>query len=106
LSTNVTLAGNLTRDPVPGNGDVTFTVATERRRRDEQGTWLSEGTTFWDCRATLGIARQIADCLSQGDRVIVTGRAEGSPVTVMVTDAAPSLKFTSAVVTKLPRRVG
>lgn len=81
MSTPVTLAGRLTRDPElrygkSGKPVATFAVVTSRRVRNAQtGEWSDADTTFWDCVAFGQLADNIAESAEKGTAVIVTGNA-------------------------------
>ena len=120
MSTQVTLRGNLTRDPelkysAAGKPLVRFTVVTSRRVKDQQsGEWRDDSVTFWDCVAFGQIAENAAESLEKGTAVIVQGNAaqeewetkEGEKrrsMKVMVDDLAVSLRRYSAKVSKVAR---
>lgn len=74
---DVTLTGNLTRDPevrVLANGSsvVNFTVASSRNFKKKDGTYGKE-TTFVDCEAWEKTAENIGESLSKGSGVFVNG---------------------------------
>ena len=120
MSTQVTLRGNLTRDPelkysAAGKPLVRFTVVTSRRVKDQQtGEWRDDSVTFWDCVAFGQLAENAAESLEKGTAVIVQGNAaqeewetkEGEKrrsMKVMVDDLAVSLRRYSAKVSKAAR---
>lgn len=120
MSTPVTLCGRLTRDPemrFSGNGkQVTrFSVVTSRRAKNAQsGEWEDRDTTFWDCVAFGQLAENIAESLTKGTAVIVTGNASSEEweakdgtkrksMKVTAEDVAPSLRFASAKVARAER---
>jgi single-strand DNA-binding protein len=108
----VTIVGNLTRDPelryTPnGAAVVKLGVAVSRRVRDESGQWKDADTSFFDVTAWRSLAENIAESLTQGTRVVVTGRlrtnswetAEGerrSKVEIEADEVAPSLRWATA----------
>jgi single-strand DNA-binding protein len=107
--TTLTLVGNLTADPelrfTPNGKPVAnFTVASTPSRYDRQSQQWQDGTPmFLSCSAWADLGQNVAESLSKGDRVIVTGylRArnfqdrDGNNRTVFeidVHDVAPSLR--------------
>lgn len=74
----VTIVGNLTRDPevqTVGSGATLakFTVATERSWRTESGDW-DKAVSFVDVVSWRFTAEDVERLLQQGVRVFVTGR--------------------------------
>lgn len=75
----ITLVGNLTSDPVlrftqSGIPVANVTVARTPKRRDPQTDELIEGEPmFLRCIVWDGAAENVAESLTKGDRVIVTG---------------------------------
>ena len=121
MSTQVTLRGNLTRDPEikysnAGKPVVTFTVVTSRRVKDrETGDWRDEDVSFWNCVTFGQLAENAAESLEKGTGVIVQGSAaqqewetkEGEKrrsLKVVVDDLAVSLRWRSAKVAKSAER--
>lgn len=117
--TAITIVGNLTADPRlffsrQGVAVVNFTVAASRRVYDKAtDRWLDSDTLFLRCSAFRQLAENIAESLTKGSRVVVTGRLrqhgyedkEGiwrTSVEVDVEDVGPSLKWAIAKVTKVP----
>lgn len=75
---SVTVSGNLTGDPelkfTPSGAPVAqFTVAANERYRDQSGQWQDGPTSFVRCAAWRDLAEHVAESLSKGDAVIVTG---------------------------------
>ena len=73
----VTLIGNLTRDPeLREIGDsmcvVNFTVAVNRNYQKKDGQWESE-TTFIDCEAWDSGAKRLNESFSKGSEILVQG---------------------------------
>ena len=117
--TNLTVIGNLTKDPelkwLPsGVAVVSFTIASSRRVRDnESGEWKDGDTIFMRCSAWRHIAEHIGDTLTQGMRVVAYGRlkqrdyeVDGDRRTIMeldVEEIGPSLKYATAKVNKAAR---
>ena len=78
--TILTIVGNLTADPdlrfTPAGAAVTtFTVASTPRTYDrQQGEWKDGQALFMRCTVWRDAAENVADTLTRGTRVIVTGR--------------------------------
>ena len=76
----VVIVGNLTRDPelryTPnGAALVKFGVAVSRRVKDDAtGQWKDADTSFFDVTAWRSLAENVAETLTQGNRVVVVGR--------------------------------
>lgn len=118
--TQITVVGNLTGDPElrfiqSGAAVVNFTVASTPRTFDRQSNeWKDGDTLFMRCSLWREAAENVAESLSKGMRVIVTGRlvsrsweANGEKRTVMelqVDEVGPSLRYATAKVTRNQRR--
>jgi single-strand DNA-binding protein len=118
--TNITLVGNLTNDPelrfTPNGAAVAkFTVASTPRYMDRNtNEWKDGDTLFLNCQIWRQAAENVAESLTRGMRVIVSGRLkqrsyetkEGEKRTVYeveVDEVGPSLRNATAKVTKLSR---
>ena len=119
----VTVVGNLTGDPelrfTPNGAAVaSFTVASTTRVLDK-GTneWKDGDTMFLRCSVWRQYAENVAESLTKGTRVIVTGRLkqrsyetkEGekrSVVELDVDDVGPALRNATAKVTRASRGEG
>ena len=116
---NVSILGNLTRDPelrfTPNGTPVaSFGIAVNRRYQDKQsGEWV-EDTSFFNITAWFKLAENCAESLSRGDRVLVTGRLsqrswedksgqKRSVVEIVANVVAPSLEFASCKIDKNPK---
>jgi single-strand DNA-binding protein len=114
------LVGNLTRDPElrftpSGLATATFGITVNRRWQNRQtGDW-EEATSFFDVVCWRELADHVAESLSRGDRVVVTGRLEQrswetdegdrrSRIALVAEEVAPSLRWATATVTKAARR--
>jgi single-strand DNA-binding protein len=80
MSTQVTMTGNLTADPVlkstkTGSSLLSVGIAVTRRWRDKQDNW-EEQTSFFDLTAWGELADNAAASLSKGNKVVVVGRLE------------------------------
>jgi single-strand DNA-binding protein len=117
--TQITVVGNLTGDPElrfisSGAAVVNFTVASTPRTFDRQSNeWKDGETLFMRCSLWREAAENVAESLTKGMRVIVTGRlvsrsweANGEKRSVMemqVDEVGPSLRYSTAKVTRTQR---
>ena len=118
--TTITLIGNLTDDPelryTPNGAAVAnFTVASTPRFLDKTtNEWKDGDTLFLRCNIWRQAAENVAESLTRGTRVIVSGRLkqrsyetkEGEKRTVYeveVDEVGPSLKNATAKVNKTTR---
>ena len=121
--TTVTIIGNLTADPelrfTPnGQAVANFTVASTPRFYDKQaGEWKDGDALFMRCNVWRQAAENVAESLTKGARVMVQGTLrqrsyetrEGEKRTVVelaAEEVAPSLRYATAKVTKVPRGGG
>ena len=121
--TIITVVGNLTADPelrfTPSGAAVAnFTVASTPRIFDRQSSeWKDGEALFLRCNIWREAAENVAESLTRGSRVIVTGRLkqrsyetrEGEKRTVVeveVEEIGPSLKYATAKVNKASRGGG
>lgn len=121
--TTITVIGNLTGDPelrfTPSGAAVAnFTVASTPRTFDRQSNeWKDGDTLFLRCSIWREAAESVAESLTKGTRVIVTGRLvqrsyetrEGEKRTVyelQVDEVGPSLRYATAKVTRTQRSGG
>ena len=121
--TIITLVGNLTGDPelrfTPSGAAVAnFTVASTPRTFDRQSNeWKDGETLFMRCSIWRDAAENVAESLTRGARVVVTGRLksrsyetkEGEKRTVLemdVDEVGPSLRYATAKVNKTQRGGG
>lgn len=121
--TTITVVGNLTADPelrfTPSGAAVAnFTVASTPRIYDRQsGEWKDGEALFLRCNIWREAAENVAESLTRGARVIVTGRLkqrsfetrEGEKRTVVeveVDEVGPSLRYATAKVNKASRGGG
>ena len=78
--TIVTLVGNLTGDPElrftpSGSAVANFTIASTPRTYDRQSNEFKDGETlFMRCSIWREAAENVAESLTKGARVVVTGR--------------------------------
>ena len=121
--TVITVIGNLTADPelrfTPSGAAVAnFTVASTPRMFDRQtNEWKDGEALFLRCNIWREAAENVAESLTRGARVIVSGRLkqrsfetrEGEKRTVVeleVDEIGPSLKYATAKVNKASRSGG
>lgn len=119
----VTIVGNLTGDPelrfTPSGAAVaSFTVASTPRVLDKAtNEWKDGEALFMRCSVWRQYAENVAESLTKGARVIVTGRLkqrsyetrEGEKRTVVemeVDEVGPALKYATAKVNKVSRGGG
>jgi len=119
----VVIVGNLTRDPelryTPnGAALVKLGVAVSRRIKDDAtGQWRDAETSFFNVTAWRSLAENVAESLTQGNRVVVVGRLrtnswetpEGdkrSVVEIEAEEIGPSLKWATAKPEKQGRGPG
>jgi len=121
--TVITVIGNLTADPelrfTPAGAAVAnFTVASTPRNFDRQSNeWKDGDALFMRCNIWREAAENVAESLTRGSRVIVSGRLkqrsyetrEGEKRTVVeleVDEIGPSLRYATAKVNKANRSGG
>jgi single-strand DNA-binding protein len=121
--TVITVIGNLTADPElrftqSGAAVANFTVASTPRTFDRQsGEWKDGEALFLRCNIWRQAAENVAESLTRGARVIVSGRLkqrsfetrEGEKRTVVeleVDEIGPSLRYATAKVNKVARGSG
>ena len=121
--TTITVVGNLTADPelrfTPSGAAVAnFTVASTPRIFDRQSNeWKDGEALFLRCSIWREAAENVAESLTRGSRVILSGRLkqrsfetkEGEKRTVMeveVEEIGPSLRYATAKVNKAGRGGG
>jgi single-strand DNA-binding protein len=121
--TNITLIGNLVDDPelrfTPSGAAVAkFRVASTPRYLDKNtNEWKDGDSLFLQCQIWRQAAENVAESLTKGMRVILSGRLkqrsyetkEGEKRTVFeveVDEVGPSLRNATAKVTKTTRQAG
>jgi single-strand DNA-binding protein len=119
-ATILTVVGNLAGDPElrytpQGIALAKFAVASTPRVLDrESGQWRDGDPLFLTCTAWRELAEHIAESLSKGTRVVVTGRLrqsrwetddgqKRSAYGLDVDEIGPSLRFAMVKVTKMTR---
>lgn len=115
----ITVVGNLTRDP-----DMRFTktgrprailgIAVNRRWMNRQTNDWEEQASFFNVVCWAELAENVSESLVKGNRVVVSGRLEhrtwetpegdqNSTVEIIADEVAPSLRFATAEITRVPR---
>lgn len=122
----MTVVGNLTGDPElrftpSGAAVVNFTVAENHRKKDAQtGEWSDDGSTFYRVTAWRGLAENVAESLTKGCRVIVSGEfrtreferkgeragEKGMSVEINADNIGPDLAYATAKVIRTQRSNG
>ncbi|MQA62363.1 MAG: single-stranded DNA-binding protein [Actinophytocola sp.] len=117
---DITVTGTVVADPElkftpTGTAVANFTVAANDRRYDKNtGQWVDAGATFLRCSIWRDAAENVAESLTKGARVLLTGALrqrewqtpEGDKryaFEVDVTEIGPSLKWATAKVAKATR---
>lgn len=121
--TNITVVGNLVDDPElrftsSGVAVANFRVASTPRMFDKNSNeWKDGDSLFLSCSVWRQYAENVAETLSKGTRVIVTGRLKqrsyetntGEKRTVFevdVEEVGPALRSATAKLTKVSRNGG
>ena len=121
---NVTIVGNLADDPElrytqAGVAVVSVRVGSTPRTFNRQTNAWEDGETVWvRCTAWRDLAENVAQTLTKGSRVIVTGRlkapsayqsAQGearASLELDIDEIGPSLRYATASVTRRAREAG
>lgn len=122
MSNNVNLIGNVTRDPelrftASGQAVASFGLAVNRRWQNRQTQEWEEAVSYFDIVCWRELAENVAESITKGTRLIVTGRLEQrswdtengekrSKVEVQADEVGPSLRWASAQVSRNERRSG
>jgi len=117
---NITLIGNVTRDPElrftpSGQATASFGLAVNRRWQNKQNQEWEEATSFFDVVCWREMAENASESLAKGSRVIVNGRLEQrswesnegekrSKVEVVADEVGPSLRWATAEIKRNERR--
>lgn len=120
IDNNVTITGNVTRDPElrftpSGQAVANFGVAVNRRWQNRQTQEWEEQVSFLDVACWAQLAENVSETLAKGTRVTVTGRLDQrswetpdgdkrSKIEIVADDVAVSLRWATADVTKNERR--
>lgn len=118
----VTMVGNLTDDPElrytpQGAAVANFRIAVNHRFKDQAGNWQDGETSYFRVNCWRQLAENIAESLTRGTRVVVTGRLkmrqwetqEGekrSVVEIEADEIGPSLRFATAKVERTSKGSG
>ena len=116
----VTVVGNITRDPEirftsTGRAVASFGLAVGRRYQ-VNGEWQEE-VSFFNVVAWREMAENVAESVTKGTRVVVTGRLDQrswetqdgdkrSKIEVVADEVAPSLRYATAQIVRNERREG
>ena len=116
----VTLVGNVTRDPelrfiASGQANCSFGLAVNRRWQNRQTQEWEEATSFFNVVCWREMAENVAESVTKGARVVVSGRLEQrswetdqgdkrSVVEVVADEIGPSLRWATAQVTRNERK--
>jgi single-strand DNA-binding protein len=119
---NVTIVGNLTRDPElrytpSGQANANFGVAVNRRWMNRQTNEWEERVSFFNVVCWREMADNVSESLAKGARVVVTGRLEQrswetengekrSVIEIVADEVGPSLRWATAEIKKNDRRGG
>jgi single-strand DNA-binding protein len=119
MDNNVTLVGNVTRDPEirytpSGQTVATFGLAVNRRWQNKSNNEWEEQVSFFDVKCWSQMAENVSESVQKGTRVIVTGRLEQrswetdngdkrSKIEVVADEVAPSLRWATAQVNRIER---
>ena len=119
---NVTIVGNVTRDPemryTPGGAaKANFGVAVSRRWQNRNTQEWEEQTSFFNVVCWREMAENVCESIGKGARVVVSGRLEQrswetdngekrSVVEIVADEVGPSLRWATAEVKRSERRGG
>jgi single-strand DNA-binding protein len=122
MTAQVTIVGNLTRDPelrfTPSGAPVTtFGVAVNRRWQNRDNQQWEESTSFFNVTCWRDLAQNVSESLEKGSRVMVSGRLDQrswetqdgekrSVVEIVADEVGPSLRWATAEVNRNERRDG
>ena len=78
---NVTVVGNCTRDPelrftAGGQAVASFGLAVNRRWQNRQTNEWEEAVSFFDVTCWAQLAENVAESITKGSRLIVSGRLD------------------------------
>ena len=116
---NITIVGNLTRDPElrftpSGTPVASFGLAVNKRiQNKDSGEWINSAD-FFNVVAWFKLAENCAQSLFKGDRVLISGRLsqenwedkdgqKRSAYKIIANIIAPSLEFASCKIEKNPK---
>ncbi len=120
VGNNVTVVGNLTRDPElrftqSGQALATLGIAVNRRWQNRASGEWEEATSFFNVVCWGELGENVSESLGRGARVIVTGRLEQrswetqdgdkrSTVEIVADEVGPSLRWATAEVRRTERQ--
>jgi single-strand DNA-binding protein len=119
---NVTVVGNCTRDPelrftAGGQAVASFGLAVNRRWQNRQTNEWEEAVSFFDVTCWAQLAENVAESITKGSRIIVSGRLDQrswetqdgdkrSKIEIVADEIGPSLTYATAQVVRNERREG
>jgi single-strand DNA-binding protein len=119
---SITVIGNVTRDPElkflnSGQAALRLSIAVNRRWQNRQTQEWEERVSYFEVVGYGAMAENVANSIQKGNRVIVVGRLEQrswvsdggerrSAIEINADEIAPSLRFATAVITKIQRNDG
>jgi len=119
---NVTVIGNCTRDPelrftAGGQAVASFGLAVNRRWQNRQTNEWEEVVSFFDVTCWAQLAENVAESITKGSRIIVSGRLDQrswetqdgdkrSKIEIVADEIGPSLTYATAQVVRNERREG
>ena len=117
---NVTLVGNVTRDPEmrflsSGQPVANFGIAINNRKKGANGEYEDADPFFFDVQAFGSLAENLSESVTKGTRVILTGRVQfrqwendqgekRSKVEIVADSVGPDLRWATAAVTRTPKQ--
>lgn len=122
MDNNITLIGNATRDPelrftTAGQANCTFGLAVNRRWQNKQTKEWEEQVSFFNVVCWQEQAENVAESVTKGARIMVNGRLQQREYTtdagekrnvveVVADEVGPSLRWSTAVITRNERQQG
>lgn len=119
IDNNITIVGNIVRDPElrflnSGQAVVGVSVAVNRRWKNKQTDQFEEKVSYFEVSAFGELAENVANSLVKGNRVVVSGSLEQrsyetdqgekrSVVEIKADEVSPSLKWATVSVIRTPR---
>jgi single-strand DNA-binding protein len=116
----VTIVGNATREPEirytnSGLTVASFGVAINQRKKNERGEWEDGETSYFDVSCFRELAENVAESVTKGTRVIVSGTLkqsswetpEGdkrSKIEIVADEVGPSLRWATTTVERVAKK--
>ena len=105
---DITITGNLTADPelrftASGQAALNFNMAENHSKKDQNGQWQDDGTTFYRVTVWGKRAETLADHLHKGASVLVSGRFRGGEFTSREGQLVKTYEVTANNVGLVPR---